>query len=283
MYRALSAGAIGIRVSFEEEVELASRFGFQGVGIGMDTINRLGLDKVRRILTRKSILPAMTGLPVGLGGEQATYDQQMAALPQFCWTMAELGCERICSGISPYSDTVTYEQNFELYRSRIAPVCDVLASYGLRLGFEFIAPATLRKGHKYEFIYDINGFLKLFKAIAAGTPAAKNLAFVLDAWHWWQAHNTIEDLDKLTDESVVLVHVNDAPKGIAIDEQQDLVRELPGDTGVIPIEGFMGKLAAMHYTGPVLVEPFNARLNAMSKEQALLATAHSLDKIWPKL
>jgi len=281
MFRTLAAGSIGIRVSWEEEVELAAQWGFQSVGIGMDTINRLGLDKVRRILTRKCILPSHTGLPVNLAGDQATYDQQLAALPQFCWTMTQLGCERICSGIMPCSDTLTFEQNFELYRTRIAPVAEVLAGYGLRLGFEFIAPATLRRSKKYEFIYDIHGYLKLFKAVAAGSPGATNLGFVLDAWHWYEAHNNLSDLDLLSDDSVLLVHVNDAPAGIDIDQQQDLVRELPAATGVIDIQGFMNKLAAMHYTGGVLVEPFNAKLNAMPREQALLATVRSLDKIWP--
>jgi len=77
------------------------------------------------------------------------------------------------------------------------------------------------------------------------------------------------------------VPVKAAPAGIDIDQQQDLVRELPAATGVIDIQGFMNKLAAMHYTGGVLVEPFNAKLNAMPREQALLATVRSLDKIWP--
>ncbi|NLG27215.1 MAG: sugar phosphate isomerase/epimerase [Chloroflexi bacterium] len=278
MYRALSAGAIGIRVPFEQEVELAAAYGFHGVGIGMEALNRLGLDKVRRLLTRKCVLPSHAGLPVNLTADQDTYDKQLAALPQFCWTMTELGVERICSGITPFSDTLPYDAHFELYRSRLAPVASVLAGYGLRLGFEFIAPATYRKPHKFEFLYDINGFLALFAAVDA-----PNLGFVLDAWHWYQAHNTLADLQALTDDNILVVHVNDAPAGIPIDEQQDLVRELPGATGVIDIAGFMARLAQVRYTGPVLVEPFNAALNAMSPHDALVATQRSLDRIWPRL
>ncbi len=276
MYRTLSAGAIGIKVPFEEEVTLASRYGFQGVGVSLDALNRLGLDKVRRILTRQCVMPSHCGLPVALLGDQEAYDRQLAALPQFCWTMTQLGVERICSGITPFSDTLPFDEHFALYRSRLGPVAEVLASYSLRLGFEFIAPATYRKPHKYAFLYDINGFLSLFEAV--GAP---NLGFVLDAWHWYEAHNTLADLDKLTDDNVLMVHVNDAPAGILIDEQQDLVRELPGATGVIDIAGFMGRLAVIRYTGPVMVEPFNAALNALPRHEALVATTRALDRIWP--
>ena len=39
---------------------------------------------------------------------------------------------------------------------------------------------------------DIDGMLELFDAVDAD-----NLAVVLDAWHWYCAHNTLADLDKL--------------------------------------------------------------------------------------
>jgi sugar phosphate isomerase/epimerase len=76
------------------------------------------------------------------------------------------------------------------------------------------------------------------------------------------------------------VHVNDAPTGIAIDEQVDNVRDLPGATGVIDIAVFLGALQEMGYDGPVMVEPFNQRVRDMEPGDALAATGKALAGVW---
>ena len=55
------------------------------------------------------------------------------------------------------------------------------------------------------------------------------------------------------------------------------------ETGVLDLVGFMGKLAAMGYDGPVTVEPFSQRLNdlaAADPSAAIAETARSLDALW---
>jgi predicted xylose isomerase-like sugar epimerase len=79
---------------------------------------------------------------------------------------------------------------------------------------------------------------------------------------------------------VVQVHVNDAPSGIAVDQQQDSVRELPGATGVIDIGGFLKSLAAMGYDGPVTPEPFCAALRELPREVLAAKVGASMQRIW---
>src|SRR5204862_15166 len=82
--------------------------------------------------------------------------------------------------------------------------------------------------------------------------------------------------DRITAPDVVAVHVNDAPPGIARDEQIDNQRALPMETGVIDLVGFMGKLEAMGYDGPVTAEPFSKRvvdLAATDPKAAVAAAA----------
>ncbi len=82
-------------------------------------------------------------------------------------------------------------------------------------------------------------------------------------------------------ERVVHVHINDAPLGIPIDEQQDLVRDLPGETGVIDIAGFLGVLRAIGYGGPVTAEPFKRELQDLPSDAArLVVVKASLDAVW---
>src|SRR5581483_368973 len=133
----------------------------------------------------------------------------------------------------------------------------------------------MRKGHKYEFIFTMDGALELGQLVGTG-----NTGLLLDCWHWYTAHGTVEDLKRLTAEQVVYVHVNDAPAGRQVDEQIDNQRLLPGASGVIDIASFLQELERMGYDGPVVVEPFNAELNALPPAERVRATRESLAKIW---
>lgn len=101
---------------------------------------------------------------------------------------------------------------------------------------------------------------------------------MLDSWHWWQAGETAADLLTLKNHDVVSVDLNDAPKGIAIDQQQDGKRELPGATGVIDVGTFLNALNAIGYDGPVRAEPFNKPLNDMDDEAACAAVSQAFKK-----
>ena len=69
------------------------------------------------------------------------------------------------------------------------------------------------------------------------------------------------------------VHINDGVAGRSADQQMDLERELPLATGIIDAATFSRSLKALHYDGPVTVEPFNEELNALSADDAAACTA----------
>ena len=59
------------------------------------------------------------------------------------------------------------------------------------------------------------------------------------------------------------------------------MRRLPMETGVIDLPGFMKKLVAMGYDGPVTPEPFSARINAIEDPlEAARFAAEYMDKLW---
>ena len=108
--------------------------------------------------------------------------------------------------------------------------------------------------------------MELANAIGTG-----NVGVLLDAWHLYTSGGTVEDLDRISAQDVVVVHANDAPPGIPRDEQIDNVRALPMETGVIDLSAFMQKLDQMGYDGPVTPEPFSKRLNDLASTDPLRA------------
>ena len=275
MYRALATGPIGVNVPFQEAVRLARAYGFQGISVGMAQIDELGAPAVHRLLEDNNLIPAVTGVPAGLGADDATFHRDMANLPAFAETMSALGCARATTWFKPWHETLSFGARFEQMRGRAHQLCAVLAEYGMRFGLEFVGPETSRRGKPNPFIHDIDGLLGLIRAVGVD-----NLGFLLDSFHWYTSGGTGQDLDKLSDPLVVAVHVNDAPAGVSRQEQMDQVRAMPGETGVIDMTTFLGALDRMGYSGPVIVEPFCEWVRALSPEEAVAATARALDRIW---
>ena len=77
-----------------------------------------------------------------------------------------------------------------------------------------------------------------------------------------------------------MVHVNDAPAGIARDEQIDTVRTLPMETGVIDLAGFMQAMQEIGYDGPVMPEPFSQRVNDLAATDSACRGARSSAMRW---
>ena len=117
----------------------------------------------------------------------------------------------------------------------------ILAEHGIRFGLEYVGPKTLWDSKQYSFAHTMEQMGELCRAIG------DNMGFLLDSWHWYTSHETVADLRTLSADQVVDVHVNDAPVDVAIDEQVDNVRDLPGATGEIDIAAFLGALQEMGY------------------------------------
>jgi len=281
MFKNLNPGALGFKASFSETVELAEVGGFQGIDIDVLEMRELlktkSVNEIEDLLERKGLKLGGWGLPVDFRGDEKTYRQDLKRLTDLADAAAKLGCLRVFTWIMPFSDELPFEKNFEFHANRLRPVAEVLEDNQCVFGLEFVAPKTSRVNHKYEFIHTMDGILKLCDAIGTGS-----LGLLLDCWHWYTAHGTLDQIRSLKGRQVVYVHVNDAPPGIPVDEQIDNVRRLPGETGVIDIVGFLRALKRIGFDGPVTPEPFERKVSEMPVEEAVRRVSEALNQVWHK-
>jgi sugar phosphate isomerase/epimerase len=275
MYKALNTGAIGVRANLARAVELAAKYGFKGVYFSPAEVVSTGIAQAKSLLDNHYVKPAGFGLPVDFRRTEENFRSEIARLPRLADAAAKIGCSRCSTWILPASNELTFKENFEIHRARLGEAARILKRYKIRLGLEFVGPKTSRDGKKHEFIYTAQGMLELCEAI--GTD---NMGLLLDSWHWYTSGGTAGDFAKWSKDTIVDVHVNDAPKGIPVDTQRDNVRCMPGETGVIDIKAFLNGLKKIGYDGPVMAEPFSKRVRAMAPDDAVRATKDSLDKIW---
>lgn len=277
-YKTLAPGCIGHgEIGFFDGAAVAHRHGFEGYWF--DAVKDFTGDPAEVIsaLKQYDLKAAGFGLPVDYRSTEEKYLADMKKLPHYIDFAAKIGITRCITWIIPSHEHLTYTENFELHRRRLAPIAKMLKEVGIWFGLEFLGPKKLRKGVKYEFIHSLQGMLELCNAIGTG-----NCGILLDAWHWDMAEQKFEDFDLFSDPAqIVCAHIMDAPANIPAHEQEDIVRRLPGTTGIIRIEEFFAGLEKVGYDGPVLVEPFERFLAFIPFERAVAIVKKSMDKVWP--
>ncbi len=275
MYKTLSPGAIGIRnLSLSESIGLAKATGFAGLDFSIQQAAELGAEAARNLFAEARIRYGAWGMPVRWQTDH--WRDDLAQLPRYAAVAADMGATRCSTWCPPSSTERAFDDNFAWHLERFTAIAQVLKDHGIRFGIEFIGPQSLRPPDKHAFIYTMEGMLELAAAIGTG-----NVGLLLDAWHLYTSGGSLDDLDKISNADIVNAHVNDAPSGLTMAQYIDNDRRLPCETGVIDLAGFMGKLAALGYDGPVTPEPFSARVNAIEDPmEAATLTAESMAQLW---
>lgn len=275
-YAILSLGRLGFHASFPESVELATKYGFEGLDPDIVYLASLDDDALHRLLDdlkKRNLKFGAAGLPVEFRNDLDTFNADLKKLPAAAAVLQRAGIWRVNTWILPCSDDLTYLQNFRQHADRLRLCARVLADQGQMLGLEYVSPRTLWRSQKHPFIHTLSEMKELLVAI--GTD---NLGIQLDSWHWFNAQETQQDLLTLRGQDVITVDLNDAPTGLTLDQYQDNHRELPAATGVIPVKQFLDALLQIGYDGPIQAEPFNATLRALPVDQACAAAAVAMRK-----
>lgn len=268
MYKSLNAPAIGIRgKTLAEVAALARETGYGGVDLDMteakalaDATSVAGLTD-----TLGDLRPGGWGLPVE--GEQTEWEVDLDKLDACAALAEQIGAPRCYTWVPSWSDSHELDENIAFHIDRLRPAAAVLADHGCRLGLEFLGPRTLLDGHRFPFLRTMEAMLDM------GREIGPNVGLLMDAWHLHASGGTLEDLAELSEADIVHVHINDAPKGVPVNALIDNERCLPGETGVLDLTGFLRELAKLGYDGPVVTEPFNARLNEVAASDPAAAAA----------
>jgi sugar phosphate isomerase/epimerase len=273
----LNPGAIGVQADQRAAIDLAHRHGFESVepfGEALSSLSPAGLEEILDTMRQDKLVFGAAGLPVEFRRDDGRFGEGVKALPRIAAGLQRAGVTRVGTWLSPAHDELAYAENLALHVRRLREVAKVLDDHGLRLGLEYVGTPSLRKNRKHAFVHSLVQAQELIAGIGA-----RNVGVVLDTWHWHMARESVADLKTLTSSQVVAVDLNDAPAGVALEDQADNRRELPGATGVIDVAGFLGALGSMGFDGPLRAEPFNQALNALDNEAACAATIQALRRV----
>lgn len=277
-YKNLGHWHIGVRANQQQALDYAVKYGFDSITPNMGEFENKSSAQIREwveTMRAKGIRYGSSGLPVQYRRDEKEFKKGLARLPEQANILKQLGIDRMVTWITPGHNELTYLKNFDRHRKRLREVAKVLRDSNIRLGLEFVGPKTSQTRFRFPFICTQPGMSELIDAIDTG-----NVGLLLDSWHWYTSHGTVEELLQLSNKDVIHVHVNDAPAGIPIDQQIDTRRKLPVTTLVIDLKGFINALVKIGYDGPVECEPFDLELRKMEDDAALKITVQSLNRLW---
>jgi len=270
----LNPGAIGVDLSQKELLQKAIAYGFEGIvpfPNQLAAMSKKSLQTFSVDMKTQNISWGTAGLPIQFRASESKFKEDLSALAKAAKTLNEVGAKRMSTWIMPTHTDLTYRKNFDSHQRRLKAVAQILADYDVKVGLEYVGPKTLMARDKYSFIRTMTELRELISAI--GEP---NVGFQLDAFHWFCAGESKQDLLNLKPEEIVTVDLNDAKAGRTADEQLDWERELPAGSGVVDIKEFLSALVQIGYDGPVRAEPFNTELNKLENDQALQKTINAM-------
>ena len=277
-YKNLGIGHIGVRANQRQALEYAVKYGFDSITPSLGEFEGKSPSEIRQwvaTMKEKGIRYGASGLPVEFRRDQGRFEADLSQLPKRARVLKQMGVSRTATWIMPGHRQLTYLQHFKQLERRFREVAKILKDNDMSLGLEFVGPRTSRARNRFPFICTHPGMMELAEAIGTG-----NVGLLLDSWHWYTSHGTVDELLELASKDVVHVHVNDAPSGIDVDKQMDNRRQLPVTSGVIDMKGFINALVKIGYDGPVECEPFDQGLRKMDDGPAMQKTIDSLDRIW---
>lgn len=271
MLTCLTPGSIGVKANQMETIEFAHAFGYEAAQPYGEELMNLDIPAVTDKLRQYRLVWGQAGLALDFRKDEDTFQAGLKELPRIAAALQKAGATRIGTWIAPNHDTLPYLTNLKQHARRLREVATILAGNGQRLGLEYVGPKTLWSAKRFPFVHSMAEMRELH-----GEIGLKNVGFVLDSWHWYTAGETLAELATVRNEEIVCLDLNDAPAGVALDQQIDSKREIPLATGVIDMRGFLNTLHKIGCDAPARCEPFNAALRAKPREEILGVVAESM-------
>lgn len=272
----LNPGAIGVSMPIEPLLEMASRYGFKAITPDVAAFRKLDQEQRKRYLNKfkqRKMTWDAAGLPFNFRESAEEFKKGIGQLIYDVETLKAMGVTRMSTWIMPTHNKYNYHENLKLHRERLAEIASRLLLYDIKLGLEYVGPKTLVERDNYVFIHNMAQLKELIESIDM-----PNVGYQLDAFHWYCAGESVEDIKSLKPEQIITVDLNDAKAGRTREEQLDWERELPGKSGVIDLTGFLTALKEIGYEGPVRAEPFNKELGEMDNVAAIAETAAAMKR-----
>ncbi|WP_145413658.1 sugar phosphate isomerase/epimerase [Paenibacillus xylanexedens] len=275
MIKGLTKAGLGKLESDEQYIMYAAQYGFGAVDLNpLSYVKKYGEEGAKYLLESHEIRIGSSDLPVEWRATDEKFREGLPALVAMAEASAALNVNKCCTYILPSTDQPA--ATFMAAATKRLRLCaDILDTYGIRLGLEFVGCHHLRTQWKNPFLWRVEDTLDWIDTIHA-----PNVGLLVDSYHWHTNGMEMNELLKLKREQVVHVHINDA-YDLPIEELKDGERLYPGE-GIINLTGFLKNLQAIGYDDVVAQEVL-APASELDVESRFAKSKEGFDRVFASL
>jgi 2-keto-myo-inositol isomerase len=278
MFRNLSTVGLPLSGRPSELIELALSFGFDAMDIDIldfqQQADTFGVAHARRLMVSARLKSGVFELPVHLGADDETFNSHMEALPRRLELAEATEATRAVATLAPASDEHAFKDFFELHRTRLHAIGDLLAARGITLGLAITPETEAREGKAHQFINTYEGLLGLVAV------AHERVGAVADAWAFHVTGEPLALIEKTPKGRLVEVRLSDAPRDLAKAELVHGQRLMPGETGVIDMAAVLTHAKAAGFDGPVTPWADRSTLAGRGREKIVKLAGDRLETAW---
>ncbi|MEW4567275.1 TIM barrel protein [Tautonia sp. JC769] len=296
MWPSLSLRMLGLGGDARSAIELASRFGFQGVELLVRDLVEQHDDALilGSMMSDLGLRAGTWPLPMDWRGDRDRFRRDLAQLPAYARVAEQLGLNRTGTWVLPeILDPLVLDQErpgdaaMGWHLERLVPIAKIVNDHGHRLGLEAIGVSSFRSGRGLRFIDRLEGLRPL---LAALRDHGCDVGLTVDGFHLHAAEESPEIVRHYGADEVVSVHVSDMHSDASncLAELRDEQRRLPSPAGRVPCRQLLRTLAELEYSGPVFPEPIvgggGGRMGhdvAVNPEAIVEEAALALQSVWP--
>ncbi|MEX0669662.1 MAG: TIM barrel protein [Pirellulales bacterium] len=278
MFRNLSTIGLPLSGRPSELIELALSFGFDAMDIDIldfqQQADAFGVPHARRLMVSARLKSGTFHLPVQLAADEATFKEEMAALPRRLELAQATEANRAVATVSPASDEHSFKDFFELHRSRLNDIGDLLAKHNIMLGLNIRPEMEAREGKANQFIHTFEGLLGLVAV------AHERVGAIADAWALHVTGEPLEIIANVPKGRLVEVRLSDAPLDVPAAEMTHDNRLMPGETGAINMAAVLTHATTAGFDGPVTPWADRSTLVGKGREKIVKLAGDRLETAW---
>ena len=278
MFRNLSTIGLPLSGRPSELIELALSFGFDAMDIDMPDFlqqsDTFGVTHARRLMVSARLKSGVFQLPVRLAGDEATFAREMESLPRYLELAEAAEATRAVATLAPGSAEHSFKDFFELHRTRLHTIGDLLAKRGVMLGLTIAPEIEAREGLTSEFIRTFEALLGLVAV------AHERVGVVVDSWALHVTGEPVEMVAKVPKGRLVEVRLSDAPRGTSGSELTEADRLMPGESGTIAVAEVLKAAEAAGFDGPVTPWAHRSTLAGRGREKIVRLAGERMEQAW---
>lgn len=283
VYKNLSGDGLGVSARQNELIELALTYGFRGIDVDMAEMfarsEAFGMDFAKRFITSAAIHGRIRigsfKMPISMSGDDTQFAARLPRLTQIAEVAASIGATRCFYDVPPGSNTLAFQDYFELCRNRLGQIADIFAKHNISLGLGVAACPEARKTYEYQFIFQIEPLLKLVKTIGR-----KNVGVSIDLWNWQIGDGGLDQIEDLAVSQIINVKLADIPNDADPVKISSKQRLLPGTTTKSKAAKLLELLKQKNYDGPVSAAPHASQFSGLTRDTVVQRTSEALDAVF---